>query len=124
MGREGERGSLGRPDQVHKERVPLTILRWLRNGTPIPATVELMATAEQHPVKIALAALERQQAERTAFLDHVCGSNQELRRAVEVLLSEDDDERMAGDFLEPPIAGPAAQLVDMWMPGNVSKATE
>ncbi len=83
-----------------------------------------MATAEQHPVKIALAAAERPQAERAAFLDRVCGSNRELRRAVEVLMAEDDDQRMAGDFLEPPIAGPAGHLADLWLRGDPPKATE
>ncbi len=74
-----------------------------------------MATAEQHPVKIALAATERPQAQGAAFLDQVCGSNRELRRAVEVLVAEDDDERMPRDFLEPPFAGLAAQLADLWL---------
>ncbi|MCZ6654721.1 MAG: hypothetical protein O7D91_17055 [Planctomycetota bacterium] len=83
-----------------------------------------MATAEQHPVRIALAALERPEAERTAFLDQVCGSNRELRRAVEVLLAEDDNERGVGDFLEPPIAGLAVQLADRWLRGSAPKSTE
>ena len=83
-----------------------------------------MDTAEQHPVRIALAAAERPQAEWAAFLDRACGSNRELRRTVEVLVAEDDDERMARDFLEPPIAGSAVQLVDLWLRDNAPKATE
>lgn len=93
----------------------------VQRGRPDIATVEVMTTAEQHPVRIALAALQRPQAQRAAFLDQICRSNRELRRAVEVLLTEDDDERMGGDFLEPPIAGLADQLADRWVQGNATK---
>ncbi len=96
----------------------------VQRGRPAVATVDIMATAEQQPVKLALAALERPQAERAAFLDQMCGSNRELRRAAEVLMAEDNDERPARDFLEPPIAGAAVQLVDMWLRGDAAKATE
>ncbi|MCZ6654340.1 MAG: hypothetical protein O7D91_15105 [Planctomycetota bacterium] len=96
----------------------------VERNRPVVTTVEVMATAEQHPVRIALAALEKPQADRAAFLDRVCGSNRELRRAVEVLVAEDDDERGVGDFLEPPIAGLAGQLADMWLQGNAPKSTD
>ncbi len=96
----------------------------VERGRPAVATVEVMATAEQHPVRIALAAAEKPQPDRAAFLDRVCESNRDLRRAVEVLLAEDDDERTARDFLEPPIAGLAAQLADLWLLGNATKSTD
>ena len=68
--------------------------------------------ASLNPLKVAREALERSEAERTAYLDQVCGDDQALRHAVEVLLDEDRDD---DGFLEPPIEGAADHIATEWL---------
>ena len=49
------------------------------------------------------AALDRAPEARTAFLDRNCGTDLDLQREVEVLLSKEEE---AGSFLETPVVQP------------------
>ena len=63
---------------------------------------------KQHIDELFHAALGREPAARAAFLDGACGGDEEVRREVESLLGYYDQ---AGDFIEEPVAGAAAQLL-------------
>ncbi|HWS87537.1 MAG TPA: protein kinase [Pyrinomonadaceae bacterium] len=54
-------------------------------------------------------ALELAPEERTSFIDRACGADEELRREVESLLEADE---MAGDFINKPALGAAAELLE------------
>ena len=77
------------------------------------SSLKLMASV--NPIKIALEALKRSKAERTVYLDQVCGDDQALRKAAEALFGEDGDD---DEFLEPPIEGVACQLAAEWLRGR------
>ena len=80
--------------------------------TPCAHESSLNLMASLNPIKIAREALERSEAERTVYLDQVCGDDQALRDAVEALLGDDRDD---DEFLEPPIEGVADQLATEWL---------
>jgi serine/threonine protein kinase len=54
-------------------------------------------------------ALEREPAERAAFLDQACADDQELRREVESLIGSNEN---SDSFIDAPEFGAAAQLLD------------
>ena len=54
------------------------------------------------------AALERDRADRPAYLDQACGDDQELRREVEKMLRFDEQ---AADFIEKDVFSVAAGLM-------------
>ncbi|HEU0176046.1 MAG TPA: serine/threonine-protein kinase [Blastocatellia bacterium] len=56
-------------------------------------------------------ALERDATERGAFLDGVCGGDEELRREVESLLAAHEKAKEAEDFLNQPAMQVAAQVI-------------
>lgn len=62
------------------------------------------------------AALERDAAERSSFLDHACAGDELLRKAVEDLLTSDQQTRV---MIDQPMLGLAAELLAERQSGSI-----
>lgn len=74
-----------------------------------------MAEREQRLTDIFHSAIERQGAERRAFLDGACGNDEELRREVEALIRSHED---AGSIIDSPAYERAADLFNKELIGR------
>jgi serine/threonine protein kinase/Tfp pilus assembly protein PilF len=80
----------------------LSRFRKMDNATGAPGGSGGMVTPERwQQIKVVLeGALDREEAERTAFLDAACEGDDELRREVESLVASEPE---LGDFIETPV---------------------
>jgi len=80
----------------------LSRFRKMNNATGAPGGSGGMVTPERwQQIKVVLeGALDREEAERTAFLDIACQGDDELRREVESLVASEPE---LGDFIETPV---------------------